>query len=452
VYAEPGSFRDRDNQVLYDDSGGVLRALRGDGLDDWAALSASRLFAEFSADGQLVGTEAEGEELLRHERIPFISYPYEWTFSMLKDAALLELDLVLAGLDEGLILKDGTPYNVQWRGARPVFIDIGSFERLREGEPWAGYRQFCMQFLYPLLIQAYRGLPFQPWLRGSLEGIEPAACRRLLSGRDLFRRGVFTHVVLHQRLERQHGSHGGDTRHELQEAGFGTQMIRANVTRLRKLVERLGPREATSAWSGYADDNTYSEVEAGRKEEFVRAAVRAARPELVWDVGCNDGRYSRIAAEHAGYTLALDADERTLDRLYGELAAEEHGSIVPLVVDVADPSPALGWCNLERKELADRGKPDLVLCLALVHHLAITRNIPIASFVRWLRSLDAAVVVEFPTAEDTQVRRLLDAKRPGSHDDYDLPAFEAVLAEHFAIDRREQIAATRVAFFAYPQR
>lgn len=428
-----------------------------EGLEDWRALAASGLFERFTETGQLVPTELVAGAhngsagLLRHERIPFISYPYEWTFSMLRDAALLELDLVLGGLDDGLMLKDASPYNVQWRGSRPVFIDIGSFERLRPGEPWAGYRQFCMLFLYPLLLQAYRGISFQPWLRGSLEGIEPNACRQLLSTRDLLRRGVLSHVVMHARLERQHGSSGGNVRRELEDAGFRSELVKANVSRLRKLIARLRPRDAKSAWSDYAHDNTYSEAEAGRKAEVVRSAARAVRPKLVWDVGCNDGRYSRIAAEHADYTLALDADERTLDRLYTELAVEGQGSILPLVVDVADPSPALGWRNLERKELADRGKPELVLCLALVHHLAITRNIPLASFVEWLRSLDAAVLVEFPTAEDIQVKRLLDAKRPGSHADYDLSSFEALLAEQFAIERREQIGATRVAYFARPR-
>jgi hypothetical protein len=457
MHAEPGSFRDRDSHILYDERGSVLRALSEQGLEDWAALSSSRLFARYADSGHLVATElAAGAQngsaaLLRHERIPFVSYPYEWTFSMLKDAALLQLDLVLAGLEEGLMLKDGSPYNVQWRGTQPVFIDIGSFERLRPGEPWAGYRQFCMLFLYPLLLHAYRGVEFQPWLRGSLEGIEPRACRQFFSARDLLRRGVFSHVVMHARLERRHGSNGGTVRQELQEAGFRSELIKANVARLRKLVRRLRPQQTSSAWSNYAHDNTYSDLESRRKEEIVRAAARSVRPKLVWDIGCNDGRYSRIAAEHAEYTLALDADERTVDRLYGELAADEQNSILPLLVDFADPSPALGWRNLERKELVDRGRPDLVLCLAVVHHLAITRNIPLASFVGWLRSLDAAALVEFPTAEDAQVRRLLEAKRPGSHADYDLSAFERLLAEQFAIERREQISATRVAYLVNPR-
>ena len=180
---ESGSFRDPHSRVVEAD-GAVLRLLSEQGLRDWNALAASELFKEAVAAGKLVGTEVESEDavdlpdglvdgaaaVLRHEVVPFVSYPYEWTFAMLKDAALLQLELLRGALDENLILKDSSPYNVQWRGARPLFIDIGSFESLREGEPWVGYRQFCMLFLYPLLLQAYKDIPFQPWLRAGSTG------------------------------------------------------------------------------------------------------------------------------------------------------------------------------------------------------------------------------------------------------------------------------------------
>ena len=456
--AEPGSFRDRQSRVYYD-GGEVLRSLSREGLADWEALAASETYTRFREAGRLVLTElvAEGDfeegwsGLLRHERIPFVTYPYEWTFGMLKDAALLSLDLMLGAVDDGLILKDGTPYNVQWRGSTPVFIDVGSFTRLREGEPWPGYRQFCMQFLYPLFLQAHRGLPFNPWLRGSLEGIEPRACRRLLSLRDFFRRGVISHVVLHERLERRYGSRGGETGTELAAAGFGTELIRANITRLRRLVSRLEPRESASPWTDYMLDNTYGPAEAGRKEEFVSAAAASLQPQLVWDLGCNDGHYSRVVAEHAAYTVALDADERTVDRLYRSLAAREEESILPLVVDVADPSPALGWRNAERRTLSERGGPDLILCLALVHHLAITRNIPLESFLDWLRSMGAAVLIEFPDEADPMVGVLRAAKRDG-HPEYTRATFERLLSEKFSVERTAEIGETRSLVFARPRR
>ena len=414
--------------------------------------------------GKLVGTQtvdrtdvapelADGwAALLRHERIPFVSYPYEWTFGMLRDAALLQLELLLSALDEDLTLKDATPYNVQWRGTEPVFIDVGSFERLRPGEAWAGYRQFCMLFLYPLLVRALRGVPFQPWLRGSIDGITPEECRRLLAGRDLRRRGVFAHVYLHAKLERRYGDRRRDLKRELRSAGFSKELIRVNVRKLERLVRSLEPRHEESAWTTYGAVNTYSEADAEGKAAFVQAAAEATRPRLVWDIGCNDGRYSRVAAGASEYVLAIDADERVVDRLYRALRAEGIRNILPLVVDVADPSPALGWRNRERRTLSERGRPDLTLCLALVHHLAITRNVPIRELLDWLRSLGTALVIEFATPEDAMVERLLAAKPEGLHSDYAREPFERALGSAFAVERSEELSSgTRVLYFARPR-
>src|SRR2546423_4799386 len=221
---EPGSFRDPDSRIFTAD-GRVLRLLSERGLADWRALSSSGLLEELP----VIGTrevEVEVPEalhggvagVLEHDRIPFVSYPYEWTFSMLRDAALLQLELLRRAIEKSLILKDSTPYNVQFQGAQPVFIDVGSFEQLREGEPWAGYRQFCMLFLYPLLLQAWKDVPFQPWLRGSLEGITPHEARSLLSARDLLRRGALSHVVLHHLLDERYEEKEVDLKGELRKA------------------------------------------------------------------------------------------------------------------------------------------------------------------------------------------------------------------------------------------
>ena len=200
--------------------------------------------------------------MLEHERVPFVSYPYEWTFEMLRDAALLQLELLRRALDEDLVLKDATPYNVQWRGARPVFVDVGSFERLREREPWAGFRQFSMLYLYPLLLEAWKGVPFQPWLRGSLDGISPQEMRSLVSRRDLLRRGGFTHVFMHGRLDRRHDGHTEDVKGELRAAGFRPELIAANAAALERIVARLRVPAARSAWSDYHATTSYSAEDA----------------------------------------------------------------------------------------------------------------------------------------------------------------------------------------------
>jgi hypothetical protein len=455
---EPGSFRDWDSRVFYDD-GRILRALSEEGMRDWLALSESTLFAEAVAEGKLVATSRVDETtvagaaaVLEHERIPFVSYPYEWTFAMLRDAALLQLELLRRALDEDLILKDSSSYNVQWRGARPVFIDVGSFERLREGEPWAGYRQFCMLYLNPLLLQAYKGVDFRPWLRGSLAGITPVEARKLLSFRDLFRRGVLTNVSLHARLERKHEGSSRDVKTELRRAGFRKELIVANVRRLEKLVRRLEWNPGSSAWSGYEATTSYDEADAARKEAFVREVVHSRKWGLVWDIGCNEGRHTRIAAENARYVVALDGDSAVVDRLYGSLAGEGATSILPLVADVTDPSPALGWHGLERQTLDARGRPELTLGLALLHHVAIGGNVPVPEFLSWLAELETALVIEFPTRDDPRVATLLKRKKAGAHPDYDRAPFERALGERFTIERTEELAGgTRILYYALPR-
>ena len=425
----------------------MLRELSPRAREDWEALERSRFFRRALEDGRIVATEEVSPGLLRHERVPFVSYPYEWPFEMLREAALLELGLLDEALAEGFVLKDGTPYNVQWRGTEPVFVDVGSFERLREGEPWAGYRQFCTLFLYPLLLQAYRGIAPQPWLRGSLEGIEPAQARALLRGRDAFRRGVLAHVVLHARMDAKHAARERDVRSELKAAGFRSELIRANVRRLRKLVQRLRPRRGRSEWADYRAIAPYSDADAERKERFVREAGRA---KLAWDLGCNDGRFAR--AVDAAAVVAVDGDERVVGELYAQLRSEGSRTILPLVVDLADPSPGLGWRGLERRRLEERGRPDLVLCLALVHHLAIGRNVPFEELVGWLSGLGARLVVEFAGREDPMVTRLLAAKRLETHEGYGRDAFEAALAERFSVERREELGSgTRTLYLARPK-
>jgi SAM-dependent methyltransferase len=456
---EHGSFRDPESRVFYA-GGEVHRALSQDGLEDFDALARSGLLD----DPHIVGTRLveaapavapltkEVAAVLRHERIPFVSYPYEWTFSMLQDAALLQLDLILAALDHDLILKDSTPFNVQFLGAGPVFIDIGSFERLHEDELWVGYRQFCMLYLFPLLLQATKGVPFQPWLRGSIDGITPADTRALMSLRDRFRRGFTTHVFLHARLEQRDAGTRAGIKSQLKRPGLGKQLILANVRKMRKLVARLQWSPPEGVWVSYGESNTYTDDDARRKDEFVRAVATSRSWPLVWDIGCNNGRHSRIAAEGAGHVVAIDADQGPVELFYRDLREAGDGKILPLTMNVVDPSPALGWRGLERKPLLERGGPDLVLALALVHHIAIGANVPVKEIVDWLGSLGGAVLVEFPTREDPMVKKLLAPKREGLHPDYEREFFERCLHEAFDVRRSERLGSeTRVLYFATPK-
>jgi SAM-dependent methyltransferase len=460
---ESGSFRDRSARVFIDPERRVYRALSEPALADWNALSATRLFRRFSESGDLVATERASDEasllaalggqwraVLRHQTIPFVSYPYEWSFGMLKDSALLQLDLLIAALDERLILKDGTPYNVQWIGAKPVFIDIGSIARLQADEPWAGYRQFCRLCLYPLLLQAYKDVPFQPWLRGSLEGISAEACSGLMTARDLMRPGVLAHVYLQAQAERR-AAPDRNVKEELRRAGFHPELIKANVTRLRRLVAGLTWKRQHSIWSEYADKNTYQQEEANQKVAFVES-VTASRPRrLVWDLGSNTGRFARLAAAHADYVVAVDADELSVERLYQSLKVDGPTNVLPLVGNIADPSPGLGWLGRERLPLPDRGRPDLVLCLALIHHVVLGANVPLDEFIGWLAELGAELVIEFVGREDSMVEALLRHKED-LFTDYEHANFETQLGARFDIIRRERLSSgTRTLYHARPR-
>ena len=436
----------------------MFRALSATGLSDWQALSGSPLWRELQDERLVVATSpaeldgvpdlraGETAGVLRHERVPFVSYPYEWPFSMLRDAALLQLGLNVRALRADLALKDATPYNVQWRGARPVFIDVGSFERLRAGEPWAGYRQFCMQYLYPLMLQAYKDLPFHAWLRGSLDGIAPADARALLAG-ERFRKGVLSNVLVHARMESRYADVAGrEVKREMKRAGFGKELLAANFGKLEKVVRGLEWKAGETAWTGYGEDNTYDEASAAAKAEFVREAAARRRVRLAWDVGCNDGRYSLVTG--ADLVVAFDADHATVDALYRRLREEGREDILPLVMSVTDPSPDLGWRGRERASLERRGTPELVLCLALVHHVCITGNVPVREFLDWLHSLGAAVVIEFPDRSDPMVQRLLSGKREGSNPDYESDGFARALEERFEVDRRVEVTETRTLYEA----
>jgi len=459
---ESGSFRDRNARVFIRD-GSVFRGLNEQASAEWDALAETRFFDRFSADGRLVATEKvdppaatnEAERwvsFLRHERVPFISYPYEWCFGMLKAAAVLQLDLLLAALDEGMILKDSSAYNVQWVGAEPVFIDIASFERLSAGSPWVGYRQFCEMFLCPLMLQAYKDVQFNAWMRGSIDGLRPSDCYRLFSMRDLLRPGVLKHVFLQAKLEARYADTKRDVRDDLRKAGFGKELILANVKGLRRLVARMNWRSRESEWSEYGDCSHYEPVDQQKKIDFVRDVVSMRSRRLVWDLGCNTGTFSRLAAEGADYVVAQDGDHLVIERFWRSLSAEGNRKILPLVNNLADPSPALGWRGRERQALEQRGNPDLVMCLALIHHMVITANVPMREFVDWLASLGGDLIIEFVTKDDPMVHTLLRNKQD-NYDDYDLEFFERCLAESFEIGRREPLCeGQRIMYHAVARR
>ena len=458
VEREAGSFRDRNGSVFYRD-GRVFRTLSPRAVTNWRQLSDAPFFEAHRTRGTIVDThiaEANGlpeaDAVLEHERIPFVSYPYEWTFGMLKEAALLQLALLRDALGAGMILKDSTPYNIQWQGAQPVFIDIPSFEPLEHGQPWVGYRQFCELYLYPLMLQAYKDVDYRPWLRGRIDGIPAEEMRGLMSWRDLLRPGVLLHVAAQSALQRRYSDNATrNIRGSLAEAGFDKSLIEANVAKLSKLVSGLSPTVRRSAWSGYESSHSYAPDEFERKADFVRRAASSRRWRLAWDLGCNTGAFSRIAAEHADYVVAMDGDWRAIETLFDREKELGSRTILPLVVNLADTSPNQGWQGLERKGLGERGRPELTLCLALIHHVVISANIPVSEFIDWLADLGTSVVIEFVGRDDEMVQTLL-ANREDQYDDYHSDVFRAILERRFRIEDEASLKdGKRQIYFARPR-
>jgi SAM-dependent methyltransferase len=456
---EAGSYRDRNGTVFYR-GGRVYRTLSERALANWQRLYEQPFFERHRMSGAIVDTRTavvdglpRAAAILEHARIPFVSYPYEWTFGMLKDAALLQLELLRDALAADMILKDSTPYNIQWNGTRPVFIDIPSFEPLQKGQPWVGYRQFCELFLYPLMLKAYKGIDYRPWLRGRIDGIPADEMHRLMSSRDLMRPGVLLHVAAQSALQRRYsGGRDGNVRGALADAGFDKRIIEANVAKLSSLVARLAPKAGKSEWSEYDRTHSYDSAEFERKAEFVRRAAATRRWQLVWDLGCNTGTFSRMVAEHADHVVAMDGDWRAIESLYQrEKGDGSSRSILPLVVNLADASPNQGWLGCERKGLAERGTPQLTLCLALIHHVVISANIPLEEFIGWLADLGTAIVIEFVGREDEMVRTLL-ANREDQYEDYDPATFRALLENRFDIVANETLkGGKRHIYFARPK-
>jgi len=347
-----------------------------------------------------------------------------------------------------MIIKDSSSFKIQWIWAKPIFIDIASFEKLEPGTPWVGYRQFCEMFLYPLMLQAYKDVPFHSWLRGSIDGIHPEDFINIMTLRDMFRSGVFVDVYLQAKLQMKYAATTKKVKDDIKAVGFRKEMIESNIRRLTKVVKKLNWKRSKSEWSDYADDNSYSTQDAKIKEDFVRQAVHTNNWKLVWDLGCNTGRYSKIASENAQYVVAMDSDHLAIERLYNVLRNEKNDKILPLVINLADSSPNLGWRGLERKSLTERGKPDLILALALIHHVVISANIPLSEFIDWLASLGSNLIIEFVTKADPMVKLLLKNK-DDQYDDYELDNFKQKLESKFNIVKQLALTSgTRYLFYA----
>lgn len=449
--ADTGSFRDRSGRVyLVEDR--VIRGLSESALENFDLLVAQSFYREAVSAGTVVETwrlpmdevplaesvRAQWAGFIEHRRLPVITYPYEWTFGMLKDAAALQLELLETAIRAGMTTKDATPYNFQFHAGRPVFIDIPSFEKLERGSPWTGYRQFCEMFLFPLMIQAYKGIDFQPLMRAGIDGVPLQTAAGLFGLRDRLRSGVLSHVWLQSKLDRRYSASDMHVRKDLASAGFNEEMILANIRRLGKLVQRLEWDGTGSEWGEYESFHNYTSADHALKESFVDECTAASGAKRVWDIGCNTGQFARIAARHAGRVIAMDKDHFAVERLYRETRSQGAEHVIPILQDVANPSPNWGWRNRERLDLVSRFQPQLILCLALLHHVVISANVPVQEFVDWLANVTDQLIIEYVSRKDEKVQILLRNKSE-TYADYSRTNLEDALSKHFRIERGQPL-------------
>ena len=435
---DPASFKDPAGRVFHH-QGWVCRTLTNQAHRNFKSASTAGLIDALVRDQLLVATEAipssslelpgteASEFVLKQPRIPVVTYPYEWSFEMLRDAALVTLRALDRSLASGFVLKDATSFNVLFDGNVPKLVDTPSIEPYVDGSLWAGYSQFCRCFLFPLLLSAYRELDLQALLRGSFGEVPAQEAAKLLRGFDRFKPGVLKDVILQARLDRSYARAGAAVKTATSGQQYPRALLVANVQRLIRLIEELKTPSPNGEWSRYDTFHTYTETDRSAKSAFIERALSGRSHARVVDLGCNTGDYSKIALRSGAAVIAVDIDSGAIDRLYRGLSGPT--PLSPVVASLLNPSPAMGWASQERQALLSRIKSDAFLALALIHHLRITGNVPLTAIVSQLFALAPEGVIEWVDKDDEMVRAMLSL-RPDVYDDYTWPAFEAALEEH----------------------
>ncbi|HEU4681609.1 MAG TPA: hypothetical protein VFS51_07685 [Gemmatimonadales bacterium] len=443
--AVEGSFRDPSGFV-YTRDGILYRQVNHSFREPFEAFLGSGLYDELVRDRMLVPHEQMGLELsatgeayavLRPERVAFISYPYEWSFGQLQDAASLTLEIQERALAKGFTLRDSSAYNIQFQGGRPVMIDTLSFEPREEGRPWGAYKQFCEQFLLPLTLMSTRDIRCGTLLRSYLDGIPLDLGSRLLPRRSWASPAALLNIHLHAKVQRRYAAATVDSAAKVR--SMNREALLALIRGLAAAVRRLSWRPSGTEWADYTTDNNYSQAAAQSKKEMVVAHLRGAGAGTVWDLGANTGDYSRAARQVASLVVSFDMDPAAVERNYRRVRAESETGILPLLLDLTNPSPAQGWAGNERLSLAERGPADALLALALIHHLAIGHNLPMEKIARYLSRLGRNLIIEFVPKSDSQVKRLL-VSRPDIFPDYTKDGFETAFARHFTIESSSRVA------------
>lgn len=367
-------------------------------------------------------------KVIQPEHVPFISYPYEWSFSQLKDAALATLSIQRRSLKVGMSLKDASAYNMQFVRGKATLIDTLSFETYKEGQPWVAYRQFCQHFLAPLALMALRDIRLNQLLRVYIDGIPLDLASGLLPSKTRFNFGLLTHIHLHAGAQKRYSGMEVKSR----AATMGKQAMTGLIDSLDSTVRKLEWKPGGTEWGNYYDITNYSDSAFEHKKQLVQEWSAKVKPSLVWDLGANRGVFSRMAGEHGAFVVSSDIDPTAVEQNYRQMKAEKTENLLPLLLDLTNPSPSIGWANEERDSFGRRGPADILLALALIHHLAISNNVPLLQIADFFAKLGKWLVIEFVPKADSQVQKLL-ASREDIFPDYTREGFETAFQRRFRI-------------------
>lgn len=438
------SFRDPSG-FLFRRNGKLYRQVNQIYTEEYKFLMDSGLYFTLVESGLLIPhrevdivpaePEAAGK-VIQPEQLPFISYPYEWSFGLLKAGALATLSIQKRALKAGMTLKDASAYNIQFYHGKAALIDSLSFERYREGQPWAAYRQFCQHFLAPLALMAYTDVRLNQILKIYIDGIPLDLASGLLPFRTWLNPALLTHIHLHARLQQRYSDTAG--KKTLPSSEMSKRAMEGLIDSLRAAVRKLKWDPQGTEWGAYYQITNYSDAAFNHKKELVSAWITRVNPGMVWDLGANDGTFSRLASQKEIFTAAFDIDPAAVEKNYRLVRANKERNLIPLLLDLTNPSPSIGWHHRERDSFLERGPADLVLALALVHHLAISNNVPLPQVVDFFADAGSWLVIEFVPKSDSQVQKLLSSRKDIFHQ-YTREEFEAAFRNRYEIHETEPV-------------
>lgn len=438
------SFRDPSGYV-FTENGVVFRQVNDSYKKNYDLLMESGLYKRLVDLKLLIPHEEERPapsatagvyKIVRPDPIPFISYPYEWSFSQLKDAALTTLRVQRIALKFGMTLKDASAYNIQFMKGRPIFIDTLSFNKYAEGEPWQAYQQFCQHFLGPLALMSYKHVGAAQLSRNHIDGIPLDLTSTLLPIRTHLKPGIQIHIHLHAKLQTAFADKAPSKIKRTK--SFKLRSFLGLLDSLESTVKRLRCRQPRTEWTEYYEDDAYPQESLDSKIQIVTGFIKKVQPHTVWDLGANSGLFSRLASNMAIRTVSFDKDSSVVEENYLKTVHQKEENILPLVLDLTNPSPRIGWANRERMDLSERGPSDMLMALALLHHLAIANNLPFEMVAEFFSELCNWAIIEFVPKSDAQVDRML-ATREDTFSTYNEQNFEQEFEKRFNIISKECI-------------